>query len=267
MRSFAMLGFASISSLLVVGRARNPGSDSSASQAVDSSSSVESEGNVMMAAVDSSDMAVAALTSDQVAANIAAHVSARRQPASCATVSQPSPTSVVIKLVDCTGPRGLVHVTGELDLSISVSVAGVITVTATATALEVNNATLDINATATYGTSGTSHTLTVQSMGSGTGALGNAIDHTGDYTLSWDSTSECGSVAGMWSTTITGASGATASRSETVSMNRCASGCPTGSVVRDMFDGATMTVTFDGSATATWKLSTGASGTINLGCH
>jgi hypothetical protein len=266
MRSLATLGLASISSLLVVGCARNP-SESSASQAVDSSSSVESEGNVMMAAVDSSDMAVTALTSDQVAANIAAHVFGRWQPASCATVSQPSSTSVVIKLADCTGPRGLVHVTGELDLSVSVSVAGVITVAATATALEVNRATLDINATATYSTSGASHVLTVQSMGTGTGALGNAIDHTGDYTLTWDATSQCGSVAGMWSTTITGASGATASRSETANVNRCASGCPTGSVVRNMFDGATLTVTFDGSATAAWMLSTGASGTINLGCH
>jgi hypothetical protein len=240
----------------------------SAASALDSSESVESEGNVMMAAVDGADMTGAvAVTADQVATRIAANVASRWQPAGCATVTQPSSTQIAIKVNDCTGPRGLVHVTGELDLSVAVSIAGVITVTGTATALEVNGATLTINSTATYGVSNTSHTLTVQTKGSGTGPLGNAIDHSGNYTVTWDMTSQCSSVRGTWSTTLTATTGAAESRSNDVTLMRCAGGCPTGSVVHHGFGGETLTVTFDGTATASWTLSTGRSGTIALTCR
>src|SRR5512143_2634999 len=134
----------------------------SAEMAVDSSESVESEGNMMMASVDGADMvALAAYTPDQVAARIAANAATRWQPTGCATVTQ-SGANVTIVFNDCTGPRGLLHVTGELDLVVSVALDGTISVHGTATDLQVNLATISVDANAVYTVSGTSHSVAVE---------------------------------------------------------------------------------------------------------
>lgn len=250
----------------LVACARNGANVDSAESALDSSDSVEAEGNVMMASVDGADMSgLTALTGDQVAAHIAANASTRFTPAGCATATATGST-VKLTLDDCTGPRGLVHVTGELDLTASVALDGTISVHAAATALMVNRATIDIDSDATYAVSGTTHTLMVQTMGSGTGPRGNDIDHTGQYTITWDTGSQCGSIAGHWSTELSNGS-ASAARSNDVNLMRCAGGCPTGMVTHHFLGGASLTVTFDGSNVAQWSASTGKSGTVNLTCQ
>lgn len=259
---FVLLG----SSLIAC--ARNSGGNvDSAASAVDSSESVESEGTVMMASVDGADMtALTALTGDQVAAKIAANAQTRWTPSGCATATA-SGSNVTITLADCTGPRGLLHVTGELDLAVSVSLSGSISVHATATALMVNRATLDIDSTGTYAVNGTTHTLQVQTTGSGTGPLGNDVEHSGSYTITWDTASECRSLAGSWSTSITGSAGNTATRSNDVNVMRCGTGCPTGTITHHFLGGASLMITFDGTAVAQWSTSTGKSGTVNLSCQ
>jgi hypothetical protein len=228
--------------------------------AVDSSESTEAEGNLMMSSVDGADATAAApLTSDQLAARIAANIGPRWT-AGCAQVTQ-SGATVTVVYNDCTGPRGLIHVTGTLVLTFSVSSTGVISVHGTSDDMQVNRATLVIDANATYAVSGTMHTLTVATNGSGTGPRGNAIEHQGNYTISWDSTSQCGSIDGMWSTEL-----GDLSRSNDVSLDRCAGGCPTGTVTHTFLRGASVTITFDGSATATWTSSNGGTGTVALAC-
>jgi hypothetical protein len=251
------------SSLVVVGCMKN-GSDTTdtAESAIDSSDSTQAEGNMMMASVDGADMtSLTAPTGDQVAARIALNAATRWTPSTCLTVTA---TGANVKLVynDCTGPRGLVHISGELDLAISISLQGVITVQGTSTDLKVNGADLEVDATGTYAVTGTSHTLTVQTMGSGTGPRGNAIEHDGNYTIAWDTTTQCGSIVGQWSTEI-----GAATRSNNVNVSRCAAGCPTGTVTHHFLAGASVTVTFDGSNVATWSASTGATGSVNLGCQ
>ena len=254
----ALLG----SSLLTGCIKKDDSSEDSAASAVDSSDGVSAEGNTMMAAVDGSDMAsLGAVTSEQVTAAIVANVALRWTPSTCATVTS-SGSNITIKYNDCTGPRGLVHVTGELDLAVSVSLAGVISVHGTATNLQVNNAVLTIDADATYEVSGTDHTLTVMTMGSGTGPRGNAIEHDGNYTVTWDTTSQCGSIDGTWSTEI-----GSADRGNDVNLSKCAGSCPTGTVTHNFLAGASVTVTFDGSDIATWSASTGASGSVTLTCN
>ena len=259
---FVLLGSSSL-----IACARNSGTNvDSAESAVDSSDSVEAEGNMMMASVDGADMSgLTALTGDQVAAHIAANAPARFSPAGCATASATG-SDVKLTLDDCSGPRGLLHVTGELDLTASVALSGTISVHASATALMVNRAVLDIDSDATYAVSGTTHTLTVQTMGSGTGPRGNDIDHSGQYTIQWDTTSQCGSIAGHWGTELSNGS-ASADRSNDVNLARCAGGCPTGMLTHHFLGGASLTVTFDGSAVAQWSTSTGKSGTVNLSCQ
>jgi hypothetical protein len=234
----------------------------SAASAIDSSDSAEAEGDMMMASVDGSDGAgLIAPTGAQVAARIAANVALRWNPSGCATVTQ-SDALVSITYNDCTGPRGLVHVSGELDLAISVSTAGAITVHGTSTGLQVNRAELVVDATATYAVTGTGHTLTVETTGSGTGPRGNTIDHEGSYTVTWDASSMCHSIDGHWQTDI-----GVHERSNDVSLSRCGGGCPTGTVTHHFLAGASLTVTFDGTSIARWSASTGASGTTQLGCQ
>ena len=236
-----------------------------AAASVDSSESTQSEGDLMMASMDGAQpaAALAAPTGETVAANIAANIAAR-WPGGCAVATATGP-NVAITYTNCTGPRGLVEVTGELDLAISVSLAGVLSVHATATDLQVNQATMTFDATGTYTVSGTTKQLVVTSHGSGTGARGNAIDHDGSYTIAWDSATLCHSIEGAWSTELSNGTGAV-SRSTTVSLDRCPSMCPTGDLTHKFLGGAELTITFDGTAVASWSVSTGASGTVQLTC-
>jgi hypothetical protein len=103
--------------------------------------------------------------------------------------------------------------------------------------------------------SGPSITVTTTGTGTGTGALGRDIDHEGNYTLSWNPTTQCESLDGDWSTAI-----GTHSDASSVDLSRCGGGCPTGSVVHTFADSRTLTLTFDGSATVAWTLGAAASG-------
>jgi hypothetical protein len=237
-----------------------------AESAIDSSDSVSAEGDVMVTAVDGADTAgVTALTAADVAVHIAANIGSRMLPAGCATVTQNGLT-LVVQYNDCTGPRGLVHVTGELDLAVSLALDGSIAVHGTATGLEVNAATLDIDTDATYRTTGTGHSLTVTTTGTGTGPRGTTIDHQGNYTITWDAASQCRSIMGDWSTELS-RTGGSVSRSNQVDVSRCAGGCPTGTITHHYLGGASIDVTFDGTATAQWTASTGRSGTVTLACQ
>jgi hypothetical protein len=260
--SLVLLG----SSLIACARNSSPDLDSAAA-AVDSSDSVEAEGNMMMAVTDGADQAfVGALTADQVAVRVAANVALRWIPSSCATVTS-SGANVTIKYNDCTGPRGLLHVTGELDLTVSIDPAGGVDITGKSNGdLEVNNASIAFDVTAKYTTSGTMHSLAVNSTGQGTGALGNTIDHSGDYTISWDSSTTCGTIDGTWSTEFSNST-TLATRSNAVNVSRCAGGCPTGSIVHTGLRGVTVDIELDGTNVAQWSTSTGASGSVNLLCH
>ena len=260
--SLVLLG----SSLVACAKQSSPDLDSAAA-AVDSSNSVEAEGNVMMAVTDGADQAfVGALTADQVAVRVAANVALRWIPSSCATVTS-SGANVTIKYNDCTGPRGLVHVTGELDLTVSIDPSGGVDIAGKSNGdLQVNNASISFDVTAKYSTSGTMHSLTVNTTGDGTGALGNTIDHSGDYTITWDTSTTCGTLDGQWSTEISSTT-ASATRSNMVNVSRCAGGCPMGSIVHTGLRGLTVTIEFDGTNVAQWSTSTGKTGTVNLPCQ
>jgi hypothetical protein len=232
----------------------------SAESAVDSSDSVGSESDLMVATMDGAEVtALLPATADQIAVRVAANV-VGRWASGCAQVSQTGP-NVVITYTDCTGPRGLVHVTGELDVAITVSDLS-ITAHATSNGMQINRADIVIDATATYTVNATSKTLTVVTNGSGTGPRGNEIEHQGNYTVTWDTASQCRSIDGTWQTDL-----GVRERSNDVSLSRCDGGCPTGSVTHHFLAGASLTITFDGSATATWSASNGKTGTVTLSCQ
>ncbi len=267
--SRSLVSVVSVLSLGALGactQASSSGGGDTAESSVESQEAVEAEGNVMMGALDGADtVSLAPLTGDQIAIRIAANITARWAPSTCVTATT-SGSTVHVGYNDCTGPRGMVHVTGELDLAVSVTLAGAITVHGTSDSLRVNQADLAVDATATYSRAGDDRTITVHSMGTGTGARGNAIDHEGDYTVHWNPTTQCGSTVGHWQTDLSGSAGS-AERSNDVDISRCATGCPTGTITHHYLRGASLTLTFDGTASATWMASLGGSGKIALACQ
>jgi hypothetical protein len=250
-----------LSSSLLVGCMAEPDRDlDSAEAAVESTDTAEAEGNVVMGVLEGADTsALASLTADQIAARLAANVAGRWSPSGCATVTQ-SGSTISIAFANCTGPRGLASVNGTLSLEVSVAADGSFTVHATSTDLRVNQLQLTIDATATH--SPMTHTLTVNTRGSAVGPRGNTVAREGDYTITWEPASQCRSIAGAWSTERE-----LRSRMLNVDLERCADGCPTGTVTRALSTGASMTITFDGTSTASWSTAGGASGTIDLPCR
>ncbi len=245
-----------------------------AESAVDSSDSVSAEGDLIAANVDGAALTGAAplapltplipLTGDQLATAIAANITATWV-GGCAVVTSAGAV-ITATYNDCSGPRGLVHVDGELQMTVSVALSGAIGIHATATGFQVNAAELDIDADATYTQTGTQRSLAVTTTGSGTGPRGTSIDHEGDYTLTWDPTTTCGSISGHWQTDFSNASGA-AQRSNDLDVTKCVNACPTGSLTHHYLGGASLAVAFDGSAVATWSASTGAHGSVALECR
>jgi hypothetical protein len=264
MTRFTTLALAVVTTAAIGCAQQENGDSLEAELAVDSTNVSQGESGILAAAVDGSEAATAvalvgAATPQGTADWIAQHAGARFSPAGCATVSQ-SGLTVTIAFADCTGPRGLPHLTGSVAITVSAGAGGAIDLTASASGLEVNNATIDIDSSAVYTVSGSSKSLAVTTKGSGTGPLGNTIEHDGQYTVGWDAS--CASLEGAWSTETTDAK-----RSTTANVQRCAGQCPTGTITRDTFLGRTITVTFDGSSVATWTTSAGRSGTINLPCQ
>src|SRR5262249_13096668 len=168
-------------------------------------------------------------------------------------------STVTFTFNNCTGPRGLIHVTGTLTVEYSIDLAG-IHAHATANDFFVNDSTIDLDATATYNISGRQNHLSVDPHSSGTGPLGHIVSHSGSYTVDWNDS--CFTLNGNWSTTARGTT-----RSTTVTnFTRCEGFCPQagGSIAHTFRTGVTLTIIFNG-ATATWTDGT-HSGTIRLTC-
>jgi hypothetical protein len=238
----------------------DPSSDSaSVSAAIDSNDQTANESALMLATTNGTD---GAGSSGDAAVMAGAQAKAFWQPAACVTATQTN-NVVSYKLSDCTGPYGLVHVTGTVVVTYTVDAAGV-HAAAVATGLQVNGATMNLQSSAVYSVAGTAKKLVVATDGSGTGALGNAIARKGSYTLTWDDASLCGTLDGSWSTQI----GSDTWSTGIAGYAQCKSHCPSSGTLTHTggISKVTVTVTFDGSATATWSTSRGRSGTIALLC-
>lgn len=236
-------------------------STDTAEGALDSSDSVAAEGDLMAANVDGTNLVSATpLTPDQLAIAIVANIHAK-WPNACAQVDA-SGADIQIVYDDCSGPRGLLHVTGTLVVTVALTNGGSVSLHATGTDIQVNNAVLDVDADAVYSISGADRSLAVTSHGSGVGPRGNAIDHEGDYTLTWNPTTSCGSIDGHWQTDL-----GSLERSNDLAISKCVAACPTGTLTHHFLGGQSVTVTFDGTATASWSASTGGTGTVALACH
>jgi hypothetical protein len=231
-----------------------------AEQAVDSSDLAQTESALAAPAVEGFD---SAMTAEQAAAAAAARAKARFSPDGCVTATVEG-VKVTYLLTDCTGPYGLIHVSGTIVGTFSL-VQGGVQVDLKGTELAVNRATMDLDALATLLVSGPARELTVESSSRGVGPRGNSITHAGSYVVTWDVEAACMTLEGSWQTQI----GARTWWTEVTDFARCAGECPQAGgrivhyrAIRDV----TVTVDFDGTAAAQWQTSRGRSGTVNLFC-
>lgn len=231
-----------------------------AKRSVDSATIVQGESALLVSTIEGvgsgNTRAKSRPTAAQVAAYIAAHAEARYSPPTCVSTNINGST-VILNFNDCTGPRGLRQVTGELAEAVSVDAAGV-HVHASASQLQIGQSTMAIDSTIVYTISGGARSMSVMTNGAGTGPLGNSIARQGNYNVTWDAS--CVATNGSWATTR-----GENSRSTTAQLKRCEHQCPAGTVTHT-YGGRTITITFDGSAIAKWTTSNGKSGAINLIC-
>lgn len=245
----------------------NKGDEVSIESALDDQESTGAEGDIMVSNLDGAELAgLLPATDEQIALKIATNIRPRFQPADCVTATQ-NGNEVTVTYNDCTGPRGLIHVSGQLVLTVHANADGTIGVHGTSGDLTANDAHLKVDVDATYSVTGTSHMLDVQTHGSAVGPRGFELDHVGDYTKTWDSSTQCGSLDGSWATDATLADGTSLHRSTNVDVSKCLGACPSGTIARTFKNGVTLTITFDGTSTAQWSTTNGKSGTRTLPCR
>lgn len=260
MTRFTTLTFVALTSLTSLAACHRGDDDlDGVETAVDSSTLTQAEGSLLASVIDGAGgQAALAATPQDVASFIAAHAPERYSPSGCVTVTQAA-ASVTLAFAGCTGPRGLRQIDGTLAVNVTSAAGGTIAMTAAAQDLQLGGSTLDIDAAATYTASAASASLAVTTHTTGVGPLGRSIVHDGEYTVSWTAT--CVGVQGAWSTEV-----GEAGRSTTADVMRCLDACPTGSITRNTFRNRTITLSFDGTDTASWSTSAGRSGTVQLVC-
>jgi hypothetical protein len=226
----------------------------STDEALDSNDIGSGESAILVTSAESA----AGATTEGLVASAAQRFSERFQPAGCA-VATTSGNVVSYTLRDCTGPRGLVHVTGAIQIAYTRTATGHIA-KATASKLLVEGATIDLDATSTV-VEADARTATVEAHSSGIGPRGRAIERSGSYEVSWDSS--CMTLEGTWSTTI----GLLRTSTRVEQLRKCTGMCPSSGTVRhEGLRDRTLTISFDGSNSASWSGSDGKSGTVELDC-
>lgn len=199
---------------------------------------------------------------EALATSAAARVASRLTPAGCATSTQAGAT-VTYVLNDCSGPYGLVNVTGTIVAQYARAPGGGVQVTLTSTGLKANRATLDLAATVRAQAQGGVKRAQVEVDALGTGPRGTPLRRQGSYAVIFDATAQCFTLEGTWETTVAGASAST----QVSGYQRCAGACPKagGTVVHTSARGRVTTVRYDGSATASFETAQ-RSGAVPLLC-
>lgn len=243
--------------------------DSEALAAIDSMDMTNLEAAFMILVTDGLDIG-----GDAAAwASAAAENAQRLEPDGCATAGAAAGV-VTFDLNDCSGPYGLSTMSGTAVVTFNLNAEGEIHADLSATGLTANGIAFEaITVRSVYDNPGNAgaQTLDINTQSTGTPDGGGRIVRNGDYTVSFNSGTDCYEIQGNWSTTP-GTSGVYT----TVVNNydRCGEGCPGngGNITYTGLEGTgggeqdAITITFDGDGDARW-VSTGLrSGTVDLIC-
>ncbi len=245
------------------------GTDSTdAEDAVETTNNTSSESALMDATAVDSDSAVCALDGTAVAALATQNIGSRMTPSGCVTATQNGDTDTYV-FKGCTGPHGYVTVTGTVAVQYAVNSDCSVTAHGTGTNITANKATIaNLDATAIYSkdSNGLAKAI-VTTKTSGSGPRGITFDHNGSYTVTHDA-QDCLTLDGTWSTDWGSSRGSAMTSTTASGLKKCDNACPDsgGSIVHDGLLGRVVTLTLDGSDTASWTSSNGKSGTVDLEC-
>lgn len=257
---------AALTSLVAAcGRGSSTESDD-ADDAVTTSTATSNESALISASGDELTAEPSAMTDEQLATTATVKAKARFKNG-CVTATQKL-NVVTYVMVDCTGPYGLVKVSGTMVVTYTRQPDGSIKAVGQGTGLKVNDGTLDLDAVAVYSKDANGvETAVVETHGKGTGAKGNTGDRVGNYTLTRDQAAGCMTLNGKWSTVWNGSKAATSS-TQVSGLVKCKAACPAagGTITHTGVLGRTITLSLDGSNVAQWSSSGGKSGTVDLAC-
>ncbi|HEY3818840.1 MAG TPA: hypothetical protein VGL81_16830 [Polyangiaceae bacterium] len=187
-------------------------------------------------------------------------------PAGCLTVTEDTAKSTATYAFDgCTGPLGLVALTGTVTVGWQVA-GNELTLDFSAQGFQINRATVDNwQATAVITSNGTQRSMTWNAQLSGTTGSGRQFNRTNQKSVQWTVGVACLSASGQSSGDILGAN----LQTTVVSWQRCEYACPqAGSeiTVKDLDDGDSIDIQYDGGPTAELTLDGGKPREIRLAC-
>lgn len=245
-------------SLFACGR----GEDADSAEDADESAVVTSSESALTTELSDEVTQPMSASAEDLATAASARVASHVQPSSCLTTTVNGAT-VTYVFNDCTGPYGMVHVTGTVTAVYSRPSTGGVQAVLSGTGIKVNAAVIDLNSTVKASQANGVKTANIVTDTSGTGPRGNAFTRNGTYTVVYDSTAECVSVDGTWTTK----SGIRTSTTVVAGYKRCKGTCPTaGGTITNTTGRSVVTLTYDGTGTASWSTAAGRSGTVTLQC-
>jgi hypothetical protein len=203
-------------------------------------------GNIVFTSVTSADPAKA---SDEVAGGPTA-----LWPAGCLTREKDKTNPHVVHLTfkECTGPFGLVHLTGEETVTFGKTPDGKLTASFTSENLMANGKPVQHSATADITVNGAERDVDWQGAWTRQNAKGETVSHTSQLTIKVDTGTHCRVENGTAVTDV--ASREVDTKYENVKLcpnTEGTEGCPSGTVTHTgKKSGKTVTVEFDGSAQA-----------------
>lgn len=231
---------------------------------LDSLDTVWTEGTLFMAIVHGTEFVNVPV--EQVVTDVAANVALRWEPAGCAIATQDG-THLMITFDDCAGARGLAHVTGTWSVNTGIT-DGIADFGVLSSSTSVNGMTLDVRGAGHSGISPEGYYLGGELGGPAVGPRGNEVElRQGDYTITWDRSSECGWFYGQWQSDMPSMGDTLTYFFTRADLMSCPASCPIGTVSREFKNGATVTVTLDGTALAHWDSTAGREGTVELDCR
>lgn len=237
--------------------------DAADAQDADDSVSATTMESALTAELSDQSSLSASATGAELATAAATRVGSHLTPEGCVTMEVHGST-VTYTMNHCSGPYGLVDVSGTLTAVYSRANSGAAHVVITGSGIKVNQWTIDVDATVDASQTASVKRTVVACNSRGTGPRGMMVAREGDYAVTYDPTTECITLDGAWTTKAglrtasTGASG----------YARCKGHCPAagGTITHTRVGGTVITLSYDGSTTAAWRTSKGRSGTVNLTC-
>jgi hypothetical protein len=145
------------------------------------------------------------------------------RPAGCLVVTDDAANKKATYVFsDCTGPYGLIHITGEVDVTYSSSGGNQLTLNYSANSLQINRSTINWTATANVTGNGLARDMIWDGKFDGTTAHGRAFNRTNHKEYKWTVGQACLSVAGSSDGTVTSHE----LKTDVINFSICKGGCP-----------------------------------------